>query len=269
MDKSPYRRAQAGNSITWIFVLIAGGSFLLIFYQVANYQITTAGNVQIDQRIDAFTAIVETLQSSPDTNQTLAAPNTDLTVGCDQTGTITISPTTTDGAYELTDQPLYAPTTLPQKPIEAVTADYQAPFTIATILYLLPEGTTIPRLDNGALPQQLQPYTSGNTNPGNIPPAMRAGQLLTDNEAIKQCVNNTLSEQARLSYETIRYKANSLIDTTPDRCNDSYTNANTTLTALRDMMTEQNFHADTFHDNVSALQQQNDGLIADSCPHLY
>jgi hypothetical protein len=266
---SQSRSAQAGSSITWLFALIAGGTLLIVFYQIATMQLDSARNIQESQRLDRLSNIIEALQSTPETNRSIPPLRQSYNVVC-RNDNIHLTTTDQTATQELTQHPLFTPSTLPDTALDFVTVTYEAPMPVTTLLYAFPEAKTIPRPDTGTLPEQLRAHTNSSTNQSNYPDVeLKAGAFLTNNE-IMECTISKVADQARLSYDTMRSKAQSLIPTTPDRCDEIYKAANTSLLDLQTIMNDsQHFKHPKFESNVSAVQGQNDALRADSCPTLY
>jgi hypothetical protein len=266
---SPFRSAQAGSSITWLFALIAGGTLLVVFYQIATMQLDSASNIQESQRLDRLSNIIQALQSTPETNRSIPALRQSYNVVCRNDNIHLTTPDQT-ATQELTQHPLFTPSELPDNSLDFVTVSYDAPIPITTLLYVFPTTKTIPGSNTQTFPEPLQPHVNTSTrNSDYTDPELQAGEFLTSSTMLN-CTINKVRSRARLSYETTRSKATKLIDTTPDRCNDVYRAANTTLTDLKAIMNDaQHFKHPGFEDNVSALQRQNEALRADSCPTLY
>jgi hypothetical protein len=263
--RSESRSGQAGNSLTWLFALIGGGTILLIFYQVATTQLDSAEDLQAQQRIDRLSNTINALQSSPNTNRSLPALRAAYNVTC-RNGDLYVS--NTQGSTILTDHPVYTPGIIPDRGLNAVTTELNAPMPITTILYIIPQGTTIPEPDTGALPDILQPFSTTSTESSDYPQSeLKAGEFLSDNE-ITTCTQAKIYNQAKLSYETLQHKATRLITTTPNRCNDSYTAANNTLQTLQNTL-KGNIDNNAYNIIIQNLREQNQGLSADSCPTLY
>lgn len=277
MVSSPSNKAQIGNTFTWLFVIIAGSAFLLAFYQLIQAQLSEADTQAQQRQLDAVSETLDALYTSSNTNQTLPGFRKPYNLTCQQ-GALTI--TTPTRQQELTTHPVYTTTALPTTSFTALTAEYNAPLPVTTVLFLIPTSTEIPYPENEDLPpRQLHahlnevtttPSLNTTTTPQGVHgPTNKAGLLHTNNTELFTCAQQQIYDQATTAYQTLQKKAQSLHETTPPRCNNTLQAANTTLNALIQHANDNANDTDAFTANVTALQTQNEALLTNSCPPLY
>jgi hypothetical protein len=279
--KSPSRSGQVGNSFTWLFVIIAGSAFLILFYQVIQAQLTDANTAQAEQRLSQATDTLNSLYTSTNTNQSLPGFQNPYDVICED-NTAHLSPPDSPATQQLTQFPIYAPESLPTTGLNAVAVQYNAPIPITTILYLIPRDTTIPYDTTGQSnepPRPLQPYLEPSTDVTTEPPITdrmhpvnQIGFALNNTE-LTTCTVQHIRRQALLAYQTLRHKAQRLNQTTEEDCQEIYTDANQTITEIinkyrasePDLPASQGDMTQILND----LQDANDALTTNSCPRLY
>lgn len=264
------RNAQLGQSFTWIFVLIAGGAFLLLFYQVAAAQTEDTQRQRQVEAVDDFTDLIDTLVTSPNTNRTLPGFDRDYQVTC-QDNTTALTLPDTPSARGLSDHPVYAPPNLPSRPVNAVTVTYEAPMPVAPVVFLIPTNTEIntslPRL---TAPPQLQPYLRNAAEQESQAhgPVNKIGERLTNDE-LARCAQAQIYSQAELAYTSLHDKAKALNTSQPERCTFAYETAMRSLDNLATLAHPATANTTRFTANITKLDNANDGLESNSCEQLY
>jgi hypothetical protein len=276
------RKAQIQSTFLWIFVAIAGGSFLLIFYQVVTTQTNTASQASQSLALNRLTNSLTLITTSPQTNQTLNPLPETANVTCPaQIADQHQIQLGEDGARQtLPQKPVFTPPKLPPVPLTVISAPHNAPVTAANPVFVIPEDTEIPFHPTliERLPDALIPFTS----PDGAQPINFYGQttidgdthnyygatelfgiLLSNNTRLATCSQQKLTDEVNTFHEALRITAQRLNDSQPPLCDQSYTAAYQALQTLD----KQNIQ--TYTSKLNVVNTQNTALVRNSCPPIY
>lgn len=147
-------KGQVQSTFIWLFAVIAGGAFLLIFFTVTQAQQEYIDNQIMDTSSNLLQDLIEVLASSDNTQRTIPAPPREIQFHClaDNHEFIYAERTLRNTIPPL---PVFTPPTLPTRPFTATSMDINPGQGLGQAIFFTPTDYTI-RIRSDAHPRVKQ-----------------------------------------------------------------------------------------------------------------
>lgn len=135
-------KGQVQSTFIWLFAVIAGGAFLLIFFTVTQAQQEYIDNQIMDTSSNLLQDLIEVLASSDNTQRTIPAPPREIQFHCpaDNHEFIYAESTLRNTIPPL---PVFTPPKLPTRPFTATSIDINPGQDIGQAIFFTPSDYTI------------------------------------------------------------------------------------------------------------------------------
>jgi len=300
------KKGQTKSTFVWLFAVIAGGAFLLIFFTITQAQQQYIDQQVMSRNSDLLGDLIEILTSSENTERTIPAPPQALEFNC-IVGNHEFMYAQSTLRNTVPPLPVFTPKTIPTRPYKAISMELNPGQPIGQGIFFVPEGYSIPVQPNNqdvidAINESPFQYTESENAPtieynkyrhstgqiernygtvtyndgetvGWVGDTMLLGALITNSSTLYSCPANNVERLLNVSYKISIERAkniNNAQNGLDQTCGGIY---DVIINRLETTANSISFNPEDLERYTRNLEQVDDFIIRDvrraSCPSIY